>query len=709
MKNRFFLLAVLVSVLSSCCETKLTDYVNPFMGTTTLWEAEDLGYVPHRGIRASGAECYPGASMPFGMVQATPVNNYKSGSGYQYEMGTIYGFAHTAMGHWNLCHAPFLPAAGEIDSKDYGSPFSHENESARPGYYQVYLERYGINVELTTTPRCAVHRYTYDKGQNKKLILDLSRSNVTVGAWDVKKESEYAFSGSQSANGKIYFYAESSAAVGEVEHVGMLEVIPFLGNDRNVELKVGFSFVSVENAKANLEQELTGKGFDTVYAEADAEWESMLSRIKVKGGTEKQRDMFYTTLYKSFLWPCLRSDCNGDYRDVNGQVVNNGHDYYTSPCFWDDHRDKLVLLGLISPEVTCDVMKSVTDMGEKRNGYMPTYFHGDHASTFVSGTWRRGIQDFDLERAYRLILKNATVPGPGGREHMGEYVTKGWISDKDTTGLPFYEEFKGGVHKVLEYSYDDYATAQVAKILGDMPNYEKLMKQSRNYKNVFDASTGFYRGRVEDGSWIKDFDPDYPYLNHMWREANAWNLLFYPVHEPEEVLGMYPSHDVVEAKLDTLFTKPWCGVEAENLTGFMGQYCHGNQPGHHIPYTYYFIGKQEKCQKILNILMEDYYGMGEEGLAYAGMDDAGEMSSWYVFNSMGLFTYSPADPEYIVTVPLFDEVQFTQADGTVFTIRKNGEGEKITSIDLNGEEMEGWFLQDKDFKKGGILTVSCGR
>ena len=709
MKNRFFLLAVLMAVLSSCCETKLTDYVNPFVGTTTLWEAEDLGYVPHRGIRASGADTYPGASMPNAMVQVTPVNNYRSGSGYQYEMMEIYGFAHTAMGHWNLCHAPFLPASGDIDPMAYASAYSHENESARPGYYQVYLQKYGVNVELTSTLRCADHRYVYDSPKDKKLVVDITRSNVNVSDWSLKRESDHAFSGHQNGNGRIYFYGVSSAELGELEYAGKLGVFPFLGNDKEVEVQIGFSFVSVENAKENLEMEMLGKSFDEVFAEADAAWEALLSKIQIKGGTSKQRNMFYSTFYKAFLWPCLRSDCNGEYRDVRGQVVNNGFDYYTQPCFWDDHRNKLILLGLISPEVTCNVIRSVIDMGEKGSGYMPTYFHGDHGSTFIAGTWRRGVQDFDLERAYKLILRNATVPGPGGREHMHEYVTKGWISDKDTTNMPFYHEFKGGVHKVLEYSYDDYATAQVAKILGDTENYEKLMKQSRNYKNVFDPSTGFYRGRIADGSWIREFDPDYPYLHHMWREANAWNLLFYPVHEPEEVLAQYPSHDAVEAKLDTLFSKPWCGEEVENMTGFLGQYCHGNQPGHHIPYTYYFIGKQQKCQHILNILMEDYYGMGEEGLAYAGMDDAGEMSSWYVLNSIGVYTYSAADPEYIVTVPLFDETRFTHADGTVFTIRKEGEGERIDSIELDGNRLEGWFLKDTDFKKGGTLVVSCGR
>ena len=448
------------------------------------------------------------------------------------------------------------------------------------------------------------------------------------------------------------------------------------------------------------------KSFEQVCADADKEWEQLLSRIQVKGGTERQKGLFYSTLYRSFLWPSLRSDCNGDYVDMLGKVVNNGFRYYTDPSFWDDHRNKLVLLGLISPDVAVDVIKSITDKGEKRDGFMPTFFHGDHASTFISGTWRRGIHDFDLERAYKLILKNATVAGRNGRRYMDEYLERGWISDKDTTNLPFFNEFKGGVQKVLEYSYDDYATAQVAKILGDKENYEFLMRQSQNYKKMFDPSTGFYRGRIDDGSWYKDFDPYYPYFQHMWREANAWNVLFYPPHDPKGVIGLYPSKKAVEAKLDSLFSEPWRGYEVENMTGFIGQYCHGNQPGHNIPYTYYFIGKQEKSQYYINMILDRFYDMGKEKLAYAGMDDAGEMSSWYVFNAIGLYTYSPADPEYIVTVPLFDEVRFTLSNGKVFTIRKSGNGAKITSIRYDGKKLNGWFFQDSDMKKGKVLTIS---
>ena len=722
MKKELTILLCLLTAGTSVSAQKLTDHVNPFLGTATLWEPEDLGYVRHRESRTWGAETFPGAALPNAMIQATPVTMYHSGSGYQYEDKTIFGFSHTAKGHWNLAHVPILPVTGRVNPVDYASPFSHDNESARPGYYQVYLDRYGVNAELTSTLRCAFHRYTFRPEDEKAILVDITRSNNNVREWTLQLAGKNAFSGSQWGDGNIFFYAVANYDIFDLkQQQGMMRGRGGRGNGQEsivsvirfkdskgaapLELKIGFSFVSVENAKANLEQEMLSKSFEEVAAAADAEWENLLGRIRVKGGTDRQRDLFYSTLYRCFLWPCLRSDCNGEYTDVQGQVVNNGFRYYTDPSFWDDHRNKVVLMELITPDVAADVIKSICDKGEKNNGYMPTFFHGDHASTFISGSWQRGVHDFDLKKAYQLILKNATVPGRGGRRYMDEYLERGWISDKDTTNLPFYNEFKGGVQKTLEYSYDDYATAQVAKILGDTKNYAFLMKQSQNYKKVFDASTGFYRGRIDDGSWYKDFDPYYPYFQHMWREANAWNVLFYPPHDPEGVIGLYPSKKAVEAKLDSLFTEPWRGYEVENMTGFIGQYCHGNQPGHNIPYAYYFVGKQEKSQHYINQILDRFYDMGADKLAYAGMDDAGEMSSWYVWNAMGLYTYSPADPEYIVTVPLFDEVDFRLSNGRTLTIVKKGNGEKITSITYGGRKVKGWFVQDKDLQLGKTLEI----
>jgi predicted alpha-1,2-mannosidase len=710
------LLSLLITVLlftdgKSQSNKQLTDYVNPLLGTATLWTPEDLGYVRTWKERTWGAEVFPGSSVPNAMVQVSPVTQFRSGAGYQYEDTVIYGFSHTNKGHWNLLHIPLLPATGKVTPSDYCSKYSHQKESAHPGYYQVFLERYGVNVELTSTLRCAYHKYTFPKDSDKKLIADMTRTNNRVTAWQIQKVDNHVFAGFQDNGERMYFYAVSNYDVDDVINIKddkyEVSLITFGNEGRNepLELKIGFSFVGIENAKMNLEKEMLDKNFVQVCREANDTWEKQLSKIMVSGGTEREKGLFYSCLYRSFLWPALRSDVNGDFTDARGNAVNEGFRYYTDPSFWDDYRNKLILLGMLSPDVTIDVIKSITDRGEKKGGYMPTFFHGDHASVFVAGTYLRGIKDFDLKRAYQLLLKNATVPGRGGRPYLDEYISQGWIAEKDTTNVPTWDEYKAAVTKTVEYAYDDYATALIAKELGDKENYRMLMARSNNYKNLFDPSTGFWRGRIANGDWIKDFDPYYPYFAYMYREANAWQSLFFAPHDPKGMVALYPNHRAVEKKLDSLFSEPWRGYEAHNMTGFIGNYCHGNQPDHSVPYTYYFIGKQEKAQCILDSIMNRFYGMGAEKLAYSGMDDAGEMSAWYVFNAIGLYTYSPADPEYIISVPLFDKVQVSLDDHTKFTITKKGVGKKITCITYGGKKIKGWFISHDMLKEGKELTV----
>ena len=712
MKQIFTSVLLLLIALSCTTNKQLTDYVNPLLGTATLWEPEDLGYVRTWEERTWGAEVFPGTSLPNAMVQLSPVTQFRSGAGYQYEDTVIYGFAHTNKGHWNLLHMPILPVTGEVTPGDYASGFSHMNEAASPGYYRVFLERYGIDAELTSTLRCGFHRYTYPRGEKKQLVADMTRSNNRVREWRIQKVDEHVFSGFQDADGKIYFYAHSSHPIEDIRQLKdedhEISLVSFAENNKQepLELKIGFSFVSVENARMNLEAEMTDKRFTEVRNEANSVWENLLSNIKVTGGSEREKGIFYSTLYRSFLWPALRSDVNGDFTDERGNVTNEGFRYYTNPSFWDDYRNKLVLLGMISPDVTTDIIRSIIDKGEKRGGYMPTFFHGDHASVFVAGSYLRGITGFDLERAYALLLKNATVPGRGGRPYLNEYLENGWIAEKDTTNVPTWDEYKAAVTKTVEYAYDDYATALLAGELGDKANHDFLMKHSENYKNLFDPSTGFWRGKIEDGSWIDDFDPYYPYFAYMYREANAWNSLFFAPHDPEGMIALYPDHKAVEQKLDSLFTEPWRGYEVHNMTGFMGNYCHGNQPAHSIPYTYYIIGKQEKAQCVLDSIMDRFYDMGADKLAYAGMDDAGEMSAWYVLNAIGLYTYSPADPEYIVSVPLFDKVKFRLDEKTTFTIRKDGEGKKIQQINYGDEPVDGWFITHDQLKQGKELVIT---
>ncbi len=721
-KTSLFLIACI-----ACCNLtatlnasagELTPKVNPLLGTATLWTPSDLGYTRTEEKRAWGAESFPGAALPNAMVQCTPVTMYHTGSGYQYEDHQIYGFAHTSKGHWNLLHVPLLPVTteGKWRPDNYCSWFSHQNESAHPGYYQVWLERYNVNAELTTTLRCAYHKYTFKAGDEKKLLVDISHSNARPRRYEVRQAGPRAFQGYQDGEGRAYYYAVVNYDIERVETVREFHEPVGIVSFRNargqepLEVRIGFSFVSIENAKENLEAELlaSGKSFEQVKADADQTWEQILGHVRLTGGTEAQQQMFYSTYYKAFLYPNLRSDVNGEYIDERGQVVKGDFRYYNNPSFWDTYRNKLILLGMVTPDVAADIIKSCIDRGEKRGGYMPSFFHGDHASTFVAGSWLRGVRGFDLQRAYQLMLKNATVPGRGGREFLDEYLRQGWIAEKDTFDVPTWNEngTKASVTKTVEFAYDDYATALVARELKDKKNEKLLLLHSQNYRNLFDPSTGFWRGRLADGSWIKDFRPDYPYYRYMYREADAWNSMFFAPHDPYGAVGLYPSKEAVELKLDSLFTQPNGGYEAWNLTGYLGLYCHGNQPGHSLPFTYYFIDKQEKAQHVLNTLMNDYYGMGEEHLAYAGMDDAGEMSSWYALNSIGIYTYSPAEPKYIVTVPLFDRVQFTLGtNGQTFTITKQGSGERIKQILVGGKPLKGWFVNHADLAAGKELTI----
>jgi predicted alpha-1,2-mannosidase len=396
---------------------------------------------------------------------------------------------------------------------------------------------------------------------------------------------------------------------------------------------------------------------------------------------------------------------NGEYTDEKGNVVKADFKYYTLPSLWDDYRNKLVLLGMLSPDVATDVIRSLIDRGDK-TGFIPTFFHGDHAAAFIAGSYLRGLHGFDVKDAYRLLLRNATVEG-GTRPFINEYMTKGFISDPDVANPVVETRGKAGVTKTLEYAYDDYAVALLAKELNDAPNYAMLMKRSQNYKNMFDPSTGLMRGRLENGEWIKNFNPQFPYYEYMYREANAWESSFFAPHDTEGLIGLYKSKADFEKQLDQFFTIPWNpNYIAMNINSFIGQYCQGNQPDHGFAYLYYFVGKQEKSQAILNTIMDRFYGMGKDGLALSGMDDAGEMSSWYVFNAIGFYPYSPADPQYIVSVPLFDKVAIHLGNNKVFTIVKKGTGNRITSLTYAGHTVNGYFLPHSELAKGKELVIT---
>ena len=642
------------------------------------------------------------------MVQLSPITKFGSGAGYEYENAAINAFAHTNKGHWNLCNIPVLPVTGVVNPDDFGSAFSHKNESAHPGYYQVYLDRYHVNAELTSTLRTGFHRYTFRSGLHQKLIVNLAKSNENVTDWKIDQAGDTAVMGFQNTRSeKVYFYAVVNHPIKAIEELKKpgsgLFVLGFGDAEGPLEFKIGLSYVSTANAKQNLEQELAGKSFDQVRTEASQTWETLLSKIQVTGGTERQKELFYSCLYRSFLWPALRSDVNGEFLDEGKHVVKKNFRYYTLPSLWDDYRNKLVLLGMLSPDVTNDVIQSLVDRGEI-TGFIPTFFHGDHAAPFIAGSYLRGLRGFDFKSAYNLLLRNATVEGRS-RPYLAEYIKKGYIATPFVENPKVETKSTAGVTKTLEYAYDDYAVALLAKEMNDQPNYDMLMKRTTNYKNMFDPSTGLMRGRLENGDWVANFNPEYPYYEYMYREANGWQSSFFAPHDTKGLIALYKSPDDFEKHLDQLFSIPWNpSYIADNINSFIGQYCQGNQPDHGFPFLYYFVGKPEKSQAILDTIMSRFYGMGEYGLALSGMDDAGEMSSWYVFSALGLYPYSPADESYIVSVPIFDQVNLKLADKTLTIVKKNA-GRKLTEITYDDKKLDGYFIPHHELIKGKKLVI----
>ncbi|TCD10389.1 glycoside hydrolase family 92 protein [Pedobacter frigidisoli] len=709
-KHFFIVLTVLLfasNSVQSQQKTSLTKYVNTFIGTAPLTDPKILGYELPNGWRSWAGLTFPGSSLPNAMVQLSPITEYGSGAGYEYEDNVILGFTHTNKGHWNLCNIPILPMSNPAEK--FGSKFSHQKESSSPGFYQVYLEDYKVNVNLTSTLRCGFHQYEYKNGTDRQILFDMGKANSRVSTWNMEQVGDFTIQGFQGGE-NVFFYAtintkiEKLIKTEEGKRSGNTIIHLANGTNKPVELKIGLSFVSVENAKQNLEKEIGNKTFNEIKNEATQTWETLLSAIQVKGGTNKQKEMLYSCLYRSFLWPALRSDVNGEFKDAKGKITKADFRYYTEPSLWDTYRNKDVLLGLITPDVTTDVIKSMIDVGEKR-GFMPTFFHGDHGTSSVAGAYLRGIDNFDINSAYQVFLRNANVEG-GARPFIKEYIEKGYISDPDVKNPHVETKAKAGVSKTLEYSYDDYSLAQIAKKLGDSANYKTLMARSKNYKNMFDPSTRFMRGKLENGDWIKPFNPQYPYYEYMYREANAWQVSFYAPHDMKGLIELYGGAKGFESKLDSLFTLPWNPKYiARNVETMIGQYCQGNQPDHEAPFAYTFIGKPEKSQKIIDKILNELYGIGADGLALSGMDDAGEMSSWYVFSALGLYPFSATDPEYIVTAPLFDEVKWRTSNGKMLTISKPGKGRGITSIKVDGKVNNGYFVPHNLFKNGGKVEV----
>lgn len=689
------------------------EYVNTFMGTAPLLDEGIIGYKPPKDWRVWAGLTYPGSSMPNAMVQVSPITEYGTGAGYEYEDTEILGFAHTNKGHWNLCNLPVLPLSSQAMAPFKGT-FGHDDESASPGYYQVRLKNYDINVRLTSTLRAAIHEYQFGEVAPKRILFDLGTANNHVSGWEISKISSNELSGYQKVGrDKIYFFAKIDSDIDRIERENQGQSKGYAivhlkdGHKSKVTMKIGLSYVNADNAKLNLDEEIGPKSFEDVFGEGKKTWSDFLNQIEVTGGSEKERGIFYSSLYKSFLWPALRSDINGDFIDAAGNVQNKDFHYYTIPSLWDTFRNKVVLMEILRPEVTADVIKSLIDRGEV-TGFIPTFFHGDHAASFIAGSYLRGIRDFDVEKAYGLLCHNAYKEG-GTRPHIKEYIELGYVSEPKIDDPNTETKGKAGVSKTLEYAYDDYSLSLLAKEMGDSEREQDLLGRSKNYRNVFDRKTNFMRGRSANGDWVVPFNPEYPYYEYMYREANAWQVSFFATHDMSGLIEQYGGNKRFEEKLDSLFAYKWNPDHiARNISGFMGQYSQGNQPGHEAPFSYYFIGKPEKSQAVIDKLLANYYGIGDQGLALSGMDDAGEMSSWYVFNALGLYPFSPSDPQYLVTVPIFDTVTWNLKNNKTLKLIKKGASRKLGSILVNGAETDGYFVNHALFDNGGEIVIKTG-
>jgi predicted alpha-1,2-mannosidase len=468
---------------------------------------------------------------------------------------------------------------------------------------------------------------------------------------------------------------------------------------------------SYELAEARLGYEDPGWDFDRVRKQAEQLWAAKLDRIEVKGGTGTEKMLFYSCLYHSFASPRLVAMQGDEFTDRKGTIRKAEYDRYGEVPFWDTGRNQVVLLTLLEPEVKVDILRSQLDMA-RESGYMGTSFHGDHAVLMYLGDWERGLT-FDREAVYEYLRKNAMDPN-GPRGYLAEYIRNGWISDVIPSGDPSppYAGGKAGVATTLEYSWDDYALALYAKKLGKDQDYQMFLARAHNYRNVFDPSIGFMRGKTEDGKWISPFDPREPYYNFMMKEASGWSTLWLVPHDVQGLIELLGGREKFADKLDEFFNTPYTakGI-CRDCTGVIGQYVQGNQPDQQAAYYYDWAGQPWKTQELTRRILRQMYGSDKTGYAFPGMDDQGSTSSWYVMSAMGFYPVDPSSPAYILGSPIFDRVTIHMGNGKDFAIvarNNSATNVYIQSAILNGRLWTKPWFSFKDIAGGGSLVLTMG-
>ena len=711
--------ALLLLFVSLCAYSQKADFashVNPFIGT------------------GGHGHTFPGATVPFGMVQLSPDTridgSWDGCSGYHYSDSVIYGFSHTHLngtGVSDFGDILLMPTMGEpkLGNKDYSSSFSHNNEKASAGYYSVMLDDDAILAELTASPRVGLHRYTFSKKGQANIILDLNhRDKLLMGevrvidnkTIEVLRRSE-AWARDQYVYARIEFSAPmkvtavnnnafAPAKVTDTFFAGSLLALSFSKDVKKGEkllVKVSLSPTGYGGAAKNMKAEMPYWDFKKAKASAEALWNKELSKIDIKEADKNKQAIFYTALYHTMMQPNIAMDVDGMYRGRDNQLHKAvGFDYYSVFSLWDTFRAAHPLYTLIDKKRTADFINTFLAQYEQ-GGRLPVWelasnetdcMIGYHSVSVMADAMAKGIKGFDYEKAFFAAKHSAML------DHLGleAYKNNGFISIDDE---------HESVSKTLEYAYDDWCIAQMAKILGATDEYDFFMHRSQNWKNVFDKQTGHMRPKKNSG-WDKPFDPRE--VNNNYTEGNSWHYTFFVPQDIEGLIDAYGGKEKFEAKLDEMFNAPskTTGREQVDVTGLIGQYAQGNEPSHHMAYLYNYIGKPEKTKEKVHYILENFYTNTPDGLI--GNEDCGQMSAWYVLSSLGLYDVTPGDVYWNSTEPIYKNATFN-LDG------KDADISALGLRNVSEKQFEDKYLpfatapiidaEGKSFKDKMVVSIMC--
>jgi len=734
MKKIFFYLLVLFVNFTSCSKQgtdSLQSPVNLFIGT------------------GGHGHTYPGASLPHGMVQLSPdtrTNGWDACSGYHYDDSTLIGFSHTHVsgtGIGDLGDILFLPYSGELKSvapngddkeSSFGSAFSHKDEIAFPGYYSVILKDYDVRAELTASLHAGFHRYTFPKDKQACVYINLARTihNRQLAQSEIQVINDHEIQGMKQVHGwapnrYIYFYVQFSEpfeyTMDDSAHIN-LRFQPAV-QSKQLLAKTGISFVDCDGAKNNLLSEIAGWDFDRVKKNASMAWNKELSKIEITTSDKKDRTIFYTALYHAALQPIVSSDVDGRYRTMDNRIERDtSYTNYSIFSLWDTFRALHPLNTVISPDENQAMIRSLIRKSDE-GGLLPMWelisnytgcMIGYHAVSVIVDSYMKGQRDFDIEKAYRACLKSSSYDTVNVSPTIDRSVLHNGLMPvgrqyKNTIGYIPADVERQSVARGLEYAYNDWMIAQFAKGLGKENDYARFMELSKNYRHYYDPSTGFMRGKMSDGSWRTPFDPRASdHNNDDYCEGNAWQWTWFVPHDVDGLVELIGGKKAFIEKLDSLFT-----VSSEltgdnpsaDISGMIGQYAHGNEPSHQTIHLFNMAGQPHKTQALTDEVLQTLYFDDPNGLS--GNEDCGQMSAWYILNSMGFYSYCPGAPFYSIGRPLFDEVKIKLENGKTFIIRvsNNSKSNKyVASARLNGKTLDTLFFSHKDLMDGGLLEIS---